>query len=172
MKVIEGTIEEFQDVFQRQNIHLELLNKEDYDVERMVELFKKMDSKYLFPTDNEENLRVYLTKLIRHAYNFVLTSQNNDDIAIISIYANDFKTKTSYSSAIGILPTFRGGNIATNMVKFALKFAKEKGMDYYKAEISKKNASWLRFLERNGFRIKDETENHSYIVIKDLRNDE
>lgn len=170
MKVIESTVEEFHNVFQKQNILFSLLSKEDNDIERMIEFFQKMNSEYLYPIDNEENLRLYIKKLIDHAYNFVLTSQNNEDIALISIYANDFESKMSYSSAIGILPTFRGGNIAANIVKFALKFAKEKGMDYYKAEISKKNAAWLYFLKRNGFQIKGETENNSYIVIKDLRN--
>lgn len=167
MNKVEGCFLQFREQFQKEKIDFLLLDKEAIHIERIAAIMNNINSEYVIPTDDEVKLRQYYMKLIENAYNFVLV-HGNEDIAILSIYANNFQSKIAYTSTIGIVPSFRGGTIAPSLVKFALQFAKEAGMEVYKAEIDKKNTRWLAFLTRYHFRIESETNNNSYIVSRDL----
>lgn len=162
-----NTIHKYKEVFEKNNIELQFLQKETSDVQRIVELLKKLDSEFLFPTDSEEMLYMYAEKLIENAYNFMLLD-GDLDVGIQSIYANDFVTKTAFTSTFGLLPSHRGGNLTASLVKFALEFAKEVGMEMYRAEVSENNKKWLAFLMRYGFVIERETDQHSYIIVREL----
>lgn len=162
-----NTIHKYKEVFWKKNIELQLLQKETSDVQRIVELLKKLNSEFLYPTDSEEMLYAYAEKLIENAYNFMLLD-GDLDVGIQSIYANDFVTKTAFTSTFGLLPSHRGGVLAASLVKFALEFAKEVGMEMYRAEVSENNKKWLAFLMRYGFVIERETDQHSYIIVREL----
>lgn len=161
------SLEDFQVKLETKGIKVSKINSTTSDIERMMRLFIKMDSEFLFPTDDKEELEKYTEKLIDNAFNFILID-NNQDIGIVSIYANDYITKTAYTSTIGILPSYRGGSIVVHLVEFAIGFAKEMGMERYKSEVHKKNGKWLSFLKSYKFLIESETDNDSYIIVRDL----
>ena len=48
----------------------------------------------------------------------------------MALYCNDQINKKSYIPLIAVKREFRGKNIATNMLKIALKIAKDSGMQY------------------------------------------
>ncbi|MDQ0155372.1 GNAT family N-acetyltransferase [Robertmurraya andreesenii] len=167
MKVKISCLQHYRDIFSGEGIELILLGKSADDIERLAKGIVNIDSNFLFPTDNKEKLHRYAKKLIEHGYNFILTD-GNSDIGVLSIYANDFVTKTAYTSTIGIIPSYRGGNLIANLVNFGLEFAKEIGMEKFKAEIHKVNSRWLKFLFRFKFQIECETVNKTYIIVRDL----
>lgn len=167
MKVKNNVFLNYKDKFYKKELNFIQLNNESGELERLFQLIIQIDSEFLFPLDQEEKLKTYCKKLIDNAHNFIL-SDSECDIGILSIYANDHKNKMAFTSTIGILPSFRGGSIGVSLVKFAIEFAKEEGMEFYKAEVSKKNAKWLAFLQRYKFEIESETENDSYIIVRKL----
>lgn len=167
MNKIQGSYQKFREQFQKEKIDFVLLDNDPAHIERIADIMLSINSGYILPSNDEERLRLYYKKLIDHAYNFVLVHENQD-IGILSIYANDFQSKTAYTSTIGIVPSFRGGKIAPYLVRFGLQFAKEIGMKIYKAEIDKENVKWLAFLTRYGFQIERETNNQSFIITRDL----
>lgn len=168
MRIKTNCLQDYQDVFIKNGIELLLLDKDSQSIERLSKVIVGIDSKLLFPTDNAEKLYGYAEKLIDNGYNFVLVD-GNDDIGILSIYANDFSTKTAFTSTIGIIPSHRGGATIHHLVQFALDFAREKGMERYRAEVHKVNERWVNFLTKKfGFQIENETRNETYMIIKDL----
>lgn len=167
MKVKSEVFQKFQKYFSGKDLSFIMLQRENSEIERLAELLKKIDSEYLYPIEHEYKLNLYCEKLIYNAYNFMLKHKSND-IAVLSIYANNHETKEAFTSTIGILPSYRGGSTAFSLVKFGIKFSKEKGMEVYKAEVSKKNVKWLSFLKRCKFEIESETNNNSYIIVRNL----
>lgn len=161
-------LEKYRDKFLKEGVELTLLHKGEEDIKRMAHILVGIDSKYLFPTEDETRLYEYAKKLVDNAYNFILTEENRD-IGTISLYANDFVTKTAYTSTIGIIPSYRGGRMIKYLVEMALDFAKEVGMVYYRAEVHKANEKWANFLiGKFGFQIESETENGTYMIVKKL----
>lgn len=167
LKVKIGCLEKYQDIFQRDNINIVLLDKDLDAIERVKNVLIGVNSSYLFPTDNRELLYQYIKKIINNGYNFIL-ADGVQDIGMMSLYANDFVSKTAYTSTIGLIPSHRGGSLIRNLVEFSFEFAKEKGMEKHRAEVHKSNEKWLNFLLRCKFEIESETENDTYIIVKDL----
>ncbi|KOP71078.1 GNAT family N-acetyltransferase [Cytobacillus solani] len=167
METKTSCLERYQDIFLRNNIKIIMLSKDLDDIERMKNALIGVDSKYLFPTENKELLFQYIKKIIDNGYNFILTD-GAQDIGMMSLYANDFVTKTAYTTTIGLIPSHRGGSLIGNLVKFSFEFAKEKGMEKYRAEVHKSNEKWLNFLLRFKFEIESETENDTYMIVRDL----
>lgn len=166
MKVSSKSLKKYKNTFSGNGLEFIFLRKGPNSVERLIKILSDIDSDFIFPTDEKLKLDQYAVKLLNHAYNFILIDEERE-IGVISIYANDQETKTAFASTIGILPSYRGRNLALQLVKFAMEFSKEVGMEKGRAEISKDNSKWLKFLLRQGFEIESETE-HSYFIIKDL----
>lgn len=161
-------LKKYRDKFLKEGVELTLLHKSEQDIRRMANILVAIDSQYLFPTDDETKLYEYAKKLVDNAYNFILT-EGNRDIGTISVYANNFVTKTAYTSTIGIIPSYRGGRMVKYLVEMVLDFAKEVGMVYYRAEVHKANEKWANFLtSKFGFQIESETTNGTYMIIKKL----
>ncbi|WP_100403696.1 GNAT family N-acetyltransferase [Bacillus sp. FJAT-42315] len=169
MVVGVSAVDKYQTTFQRKGLELRMLRREASSVERIVELLKNIESEFLFPTDSEEMLHMYAEKLTEHAYNFVLMKEGLD-VGLLSVYANDFTTKTAFCSTIGLLPSYRGGYTIVTFIKFGIEFLQEAGMKFCKAEVSKDNTKWIALLDRYGFRIESETNQNSYIIVRDLAN--
>lgn len=161
------TVQKYQQQFQTQGYHFELLPLTEENIGRISRIFEALNSEFLFPVEDKEALMTYANKLLKNGYNFIL-STGEEDIAITSIYANDYRTKIAFCNSFGIVPAYRGNRIVVKLVEFSLAFAKEVGMEKYRAEINKKNSRWLQFLLGYQFQIEKETDNHSYLIIKDL----
>lgn len=167
MVVKESSLNKYKAIFARNGVEFIALGKEEEDIERMVNILVNIKSSFLFPTDDKEQLYKYAKKLIDNGNNFVLNKEG-EDMGVVSIYCNDFVTKTAYTSTIGIIPSQRGGRLITYIVSFALEFAKEVGMERYRAEVHKINAKWLNLLLKYNFQIEKETEDGTYMIVKDL----
>ncbi|MBL4954466.1 GNAT family N-acetyltransferase [Neobacillus sp. YIM B02564] len=170
MKLINNSFQKYKDIFQKNGLDFILLDKGENEKGRLVAFFNKLNSEFLFPMEQQEALKVHVIKLLDYAYNFILVDkENNCDVSLLSIYANDFITKTAFGGKIGILPSYRGGRTAFHLANFSLEFAKELGMDYFRVEVDKNNTRWLAYLmERKKFQIESENDNNSYILIRDL----
>lgn len=170
MKLKNNSYQKYKDIFQKNGFSFCLLDMGDKEIERLITWFNEINSNFLFPMEQKEALKVHVKKLLSNAYNFILVDkESNCDISFLSIYANDFITKTAFGAKIGILPSCRGGKIAFQLTNFALEFAKELGMEYFRAEVDKNNTRWLAYLmERKNFKIESENDNNSYILIRDL----
>lgn len=166
MIVKSESIKSYERIFLRRGASLQLLEKSTNDKERLLRILKAIDSDFIFPTEQKLQLDSYAIKLLNNAYNFILINEEHD-IGVISIYANDHTSKIAFASTIGLLPSYRGGSFALYLVKFGLEFCKEVGMVKARAEIRKDNSKWLKFLLRQKFEIESETET-SYYIIKNL----
>lgn len=162
-----NSLQRYQEIFLEKGIEMNLLGKGMEDINRMVNILIAIDSEYIFPTDNSQKLHQYAKKMIDNGYNFIL-SDGDSDIGVISLYANDFVTRTAYTSTIGVCPSHRKGPFGRTMAKFGIDFLKELGMKKVKAEVHKSNAIWLRYLQRLEFQIESEKEDGTYIIVRDL----
>lgn len=162
-----SSLQKYQAVFSNEGVELDLLSKSTDDKVRTESIIVQINPMNFLPTNHSNMLDKYTLKLINNGYNFILRD-GDCDIGLLSIYANDYITKTAFTSMIGIIPTYRGGNLAAHLVKFALEFAKEVGMEKYRAEVHKENAKWLKFLLRYNFQIESETENNTYMIVNEL----
>lgn len=169
MNLNNGCFQKYKNILREKDIDFNLLNNETVDLERLVKFFDQIDSQYLLPKDNEIKLQDYLNKILKNAYTFIL-SEKNTDIGIISLYLNDLRNKIAYCSSMGILPSYRGKNIAPILIDFGIQFSREMGMEYIKAEVEKSNSKMITLFTKYDFEIKDETENNSYIILKELKN--
>lgn len=159
----------YQDYFSKKGIELKMLQRGQEEIETMANILIAIESHFLFPTEDKTRLYEYATKLVNHAYNFVLLDEARHPIGVVSIYANDRVTKTAFTSTIGIIPTYRGGNMIRYLVKLALDFAKDAGMEKYRAEVHQVNEKWLHFLiGKFGFQIEGATTDGTYLIVKEL----
>jgi hypothetical protein len=163
-----ASVQKYQEVFYHKGLELELLTKSADDMKRTESVIIQIDPKNFSPLRKQELMRDYTKKILEYGYNFMLRD-GDQDIAFLSIYGNDQMTKTAFASIIGIIPTYRGGNIVIHLVRFALDFAKDIGMEKFRAEIHKENAKWLKYLlHRHNFFIESETDNNTVMIIRDL----
>lgn len=167
MVVRENSLQRYQSIFEKNKVEMIMLGKEENDIKRMGKILVNINSHFLFPTDDQEKLYEYTKKLIENGYNFIFRKAH-EDIGILSVYANNYETKTAYTSTIGIIPTERGGRLIAYIVNFALEFAKEKGMERFRAEVHKGNEKWLNYLQSFKFRIEGETNNDTYMIMREL----
>ncbi|MEK5174119.1 GNAT family N-acetyltransferase [Heyndrickxia sp. FSL W8-0496] len=162
-----NVIEKYKYVLDKKGIDLILLEKSEKDIERLEQLFIQLDSIFLIPQQQNMPLKIYVEKLINQAFNFVLV-ESNCDIGLISIYANDFVSKTSFVNAIGILTSHQGKQLASITSEFIIEYSKGVGMEYMKAHINKANYKSLSLVKKFGFKVLSE-ETDKFIVIKDLK---
>lgn len=151
-----------------QQLGIETLDNDNNSLERLVAVFNKIDSDFLTPQQPEVDLVTYSKKLIKNAYNFVLI-ENENDIGLISLYANDFVNKICFINAIGILPSYQGKHVGILISEFIIEFAKEMNFDLIKSHIAKNNYISQGLVAKFNMKIESEVNEKTYLMVKDLR---
>lgn len=168
MAVETKSFQKYQQMMKEKELDFCLLSKEEEDIERLVNMLIKVDSRFIHPKDQNISLQMYAKKLIDNGINIIVADKIGD-VGLLCFYANDFINKIAFCSSIGVIKSYRGGNLAKNLVKFGLDCNKELGMEAVRAEVDKNNPGVVAFLKRFNFHIESETENNSYILVVDLR---
>lgn len=168
MAVETKSFQKYQQMMKEKELDVCLLTKEEEDIERLVKMLIKVDSRFIYPKDQNISLQMHAKKLIDNGINIIVADKSGD-VGLLCFYANDYISKTAFCSAIGVVTSYRGGNIAKNLVKFGIDCTKEVGMDFVRVEVDKNNPGVVAFLKRFNFHIESETENNSYLLILDLR---
>ena len=158
----------YHQIMKEKDLNLSLLTKTS-ELNRLVEMLIKIESKFLLPRDENISLQLYALKLINKAVT-IIVSDKNHDIGLLSFYANDYVGKNAFCSSIGVISSHRGGSIARNLVKFGFDYLYEIGMETIRTEVDKKNLGVVSFLKNFNFHIESETEENTYILVADLKN--
>jgi ribosomal protein S18 acetylase RimI-like enzyme len=168
MMVKNRSFQKYQDILKGKGLELHLLDKVEGSLGRLVNIFIKLDSIYLSTQHQESEIQSYAKKLNDHAYNFVLVDQK-EDIGILSFYANDFVHKTAFVSSLGVLPAYQRNNYASILWLFLKELLKELEFSFVKCEINKDNFKSISLVSKFNFTIEIETENNSYIMVREIK---
>jgi len=160
------SFQSYQQMMNGKNLNFCLITEKE-QVKRLIEIINKIDSIFLHPSDQSISLANYGEKLIEKAIT-IIVSDESGDVGLISFYANDFLSKTAFCTSLGIISSHRRGDIAKDLIRFALDYIHEVGLEVGKAEVSKHNLGIVRLLRKFHFYIESETANNSYILATKL----
>lgn len=170
MVVESKIIQKYQNILNEKGLDFILLDQSNTSLNRLVAIFEKIDSVFLTPQQAGIDLVTYSIKLINNALNFVII-ENENDIGLISLYANDSINKICFINAIGILPSYQGKNIGSLISKFNIEFAREMNFDYLKSHIAKNNYISKKLAAKFNMKVERDMNPTTYLMVKDLRED-
>ncbi len=113
------------------------------------------------------NINDYFKKIADNGFTYAI--YNDVQIcAIACIYINDFRTKTSFITLIGVHENYRRKGYAQALLDYCIKKSENAGMQYIKLEVNKNNFSAIKFYKKNQFKKFSEASKNSYYMIKEL----
>ncbi|WP_075981919.1 GNAT family N-acetyltransferase [Bacillus massilinigeriensis] len=171
MKVETTSFKKIEKMLKKRQLGIIELDYSELNLDRLISIFNNIESAFLTPRQPGMDIKTYANKLIKNAYNFVITD-NEKDIGIVSLYANDFTNKLVFINAIGLLSSYQSKNIGNIISEFIIDFSKEKGMEILKSHIDKRNQASLGLATKFKLKIEGELDENTYIMSRDLREDE
>jgi len=114
------------------------------------------------------NMELFSKKLIEFGKIFVFYQNNQVPAGLIAGYMNDLNTKKSYISLLFVEREYSKNGIASQLVKFFEKKAKEMGMSYLEVKAIKNNDVAVNFYLKNKFLLKDELDNERLLFYKKI----
>lgn len=114
------------------------------------------------PLSETLDLATYADKLLKNAVIFS-ASIEGEVVALAAIYCNNLKTRHAYCPFIGVKSEFRRTGLANTLMQSALAYLRAIAFNGLSLEVYKNNLPALRFYERSGFSIAEETKS-SYIL--------
>lgn len=113
------------------------------------------------------NINEYFKKISTNGNTYVI-NENNQTCAIACIYINDFTSKTSYITLIGVHKDCRRHGYAQILLDYCISESKNSGMNFIKLEVNKNNYPAIKLYRKNNFEVVDDTSQSSYYMIKEL----
>ena len=121
--------------------------------EQIYTFLKKIDQDFPTPLSNKVDLNEYAEKILSTAE--ILSVVKNDQVvACIVLYCNDFNTKYAYIPLVGVLQQYRGLGYAKSLVSAAISIVKSR--EFKTIGIHTENSSALKLYQSLGFDIKQQ----------------
>lgn len=118
-----------------------------------------------FPNElNISNISEYAEKLNQNAEIYFLVNNENQDIGMCAVYANDYENKIIYISSISIKKEYLSKGLGQVLLDHIFTLKDKYNMDYIKLEVKKNNTKAINFYKKNGFLI-DEEKLETYLMV-------
>ncbi len=145
----------------------DLIIKQITNKKEILKILHEFDKVFSPPiSEKVEDTCNYANKLYENAYVYVARTDKN--LGFVTVYANDYNSKTAYISFIGVKEKARNMKIGKKLLEVCNKKAVEQGMEFMKLEVQKDNFIAREFYKKNGFSILGEASSKSLYMIKEL----
>lgn len=124
-----GTQEDYLIYYLIDDMHIELLNDCQLDLNRLTTYLKEVNNDFKVPLSTKNSINTIAQKLLRHG-NVFIAVENNIDTAMVGFYCNDTIKKTAYFSILTCKSSYRGKGIAKKLVYQMITTCRHKGMDF------------------------------------------
>ena len=130
----------------------------------IIELIKRHNSNLL--NINKESVDDYINKIIENA-TFITHVEAGKIVAFYAFYTNNDTLSFSFGTMLIVEPQFRRYGIATELLKYWLVYAKNKGFKSAKLEVNVDNPNSVKMCEKVGLKI-SEVKDKVYVLEKML----
>lgn len=123
---------------------------------------REIDEDFSPSLSSKVTLFEYVEK-IQNKAELIIDIDNNIIRGLVVLYCNNLDNRNAYISLVGVKKDYRGRGIARNLMKDAIKIAKDKGMKIL--GIHSNNPAALNIYKTLGFETKDFGE-REYLELK------
>jgi GNAT superfamily N-acetyltransferase len=130
----------------------------------IIELIKRHNNSLL--NINKETLDQYINKITENA-TFITHIEDGKTVAFYAFYVNNEKLDFSFGTMLIVEPDYRRFGIATQLLKYWLDYAKNRGFYTAKLEVNIDNPNSVKMCEKVGFAV-SEVKEKIYVLEKIL----
>ncbi|MBK0348167.1 GNAT family N-acetyltransferase [Aerococcaceae bacterium zg-ZJ1578] len=127
-----------------------ITDKKKKNINEIIMFLENINYDFPIPLTNKVNIREYVHKLYFQG-RIICCFDDNKLVGIIGGYINDFQTKNAYISVVGVLNSYRGQSIASNLIKIFSIEASKNSMEYIYLHTHPSNEYAKKMYEKSGF---------------------
>ena len=128
----------------------EIVQIKDKDREELKKFLIQEDSSFIERLSSRVNIEDYNNKIIKNATIYGVKVEN-DIVAIIAYYRNDYETNIAYLTYLCVNSKYRKNNLATKLLNIMVNDCIEKNFKIIRLETDKQNNIARKFYEKKGF---------------------